>query len=201
MLTPSSSTVPAVPPKPASKATTATVTVASKATTATATVYYFAPARTPKWDPVLAPGDWGIISLSTAGVPESTRTSKLHRDVRQHEINKLTAKQAKSLLSIFKCSDEVQSLVEANGGDLDQTAYKVVKILADAETGVNTPWVTATLRATYPAHGGLKGLEVDVFRQKTSKGLSNAPYVTSTRVGYISDADTIVNPKSLTFSD
>ena len=171
-----------------------------------------APTRRPSYDPVLASGDWGVVSRSEAGITDSdARTSVKHQVIKQGQINTLTAEQSENLLATLERSDVVDGLIEKNGGSVSQTHYFVREIFADADTGVDTPWVTATLRADFPAVGGLKGVELRVIQQKTSKGLDDHPYVISTLVGFVADTTSasdptthsfgapLLNPKSLRF--
>ena len=55
------------------------------------------------------------------------------------------------------------------------------------------------LRATYPAVGGRKVIDVFVYRQKTASGLDNTPYVSGTNAGYVQSDGTIDNPSSPRF--
>lgn len=210
--------VPGMPGNGAAQKTGAVVTTApptSAAVVATVTVVNsapFAPTHRPSYDPILASGHWGIVSRSEAGITDSgERTNTKHEVIKQDQINSLTEEQGDELQEALERSAVVKSLIKENGGSASDVTYYVREIFADADTGVDTAWVTATLRADFPAVGGRKGIELQVYQQKTSKGLDNHPYVTSTLVGYVSNqaalssttsnivGDQLLNPTSLRF--
>ncbi len=181
------------------RSTSASSAVTTVATTPTPAP--FSPAHTPQWDPVLAGGSWGIISRHKAGVPDENEdeTDEKRIFIKQDQVYFVTTKQSSDLLRIFRHSTIVRSLIERNGGEVDDTTFTVRAIAADVDTGVDTAWVNATLRADFPTVDGLKGIEVEVYRQKTSKGLDNHPYVVSTLVGFLAKDDTLESPKRLRF--
>ena len=98
------------------------------------------------------------------------------------------------LLSALKKSSGVKEMVHAAGGDTDEIKYSVLTIDALDTVGLRTPWVTATLRASFPTEDGLKAVDVFVYRLRTSKGLNNTPYVSGTSVGYVDTDGSISQP-------
>ena len=138
-------------------------------------------------DPVLGTRKWGTRSSRVKGARGSAVTSDLHSDVEIYENGKLAEQQSSELLDIFRDSKGVLRLIEQYGGDPDHTTFYVREISADEDyAGNSTPWVTATLRADFASPEGLRGIEMQVYRNKMDKDtLDNTPYVASTQVGYL----------------
>lgn len=150
-------------------------------------------------DPVLKHGDWGFHAPVDYNDSDDGDLYELHSAVVQDELLDLILEQRCKLLHIFKSSPEVHKLIKKHGGELDDVVYSVESIDAHADTAESTPWVTATLRATYPSVGGRRVVDVFVYRQKTAEGLDNTPYVSGTSVGYVQSDGTISNPSSPAF--
>jgi hypothetical protein len=142
-------------------------------------------------DPILTSGDWGY--HSAVDLDDAGGGFQIHNVAEQKERYRLIKEQSKSLLSALKKSKGVKKLVSSAGGETDEISYSVTYVDALDSVGVNTPWVTATLRASFPTHGGLKAVDTFVYRLKTHKGLNNTPYVSGTAVGYVDTDGAIGN--------
>ena len=159
----------------------------------------FAPAPAPATlDVLLASGNWGYHSSTKYETKLSSGvTDALHSTMEQDEIDDLTAEQSCHLRSVFRDSTKVHHAIDEAGGDSSDATYTVVTISASDDVGIDTPWVTATLRACFPTRDGHKALEVSVYRQKTRFGLDNRPFVSSAIVGYTLEDGSIHNPKQI----
>jgi hypothetical protein len=189
-------------PSTANKVGTSGSTTASATPSATATAVTpassFASEPTPKpADPILASGDWGY--HSGIDYDDSGSGRRINSLAEQNERYKLIKEQYKKLLSALKKSKGVKRLVSAAGGDTDDIKYSVVDIDAMDLVGLQTPWVTATLRASFATEDGLKAVDVMVYRLKTAKGLNNTPYVSGTSVGFVESDGSITQPKHPAF--
>ena len=156
----------------------------------------FAASPAPKtFDVLLAAGKWGYHSRSKFETKrKSGVTHALHVDMEQDEVDDLTAEQSRRLRDIFKDSKKVHRAIDAAGGDSSDATYTVVQISASDDVGVDTPWVSATLRAGFATSDGQKTLEVQVYRQRTRYGLDNRPFVSGASVGYALSDGSIHNP-------
>jgi hypothetical protein len=138
-------------------------------------------------DPVLGTTHWGTRSDRVHDARGQAKTSDPHTAVESFESDLLTEQQSDQLLDIFSESGGVHRLIREYGGKTCQTHYYVKEIQADEDVpGNDTPWVTATLRADFPAPEGLRGIEMQVYRKKiTAHKLGLTPYVASTQVSYV----------------
>lgn len=182
---------------PAASANASSTTAATATPTATATAApvdnTFAAEPAPKSaDPVLTPGDWGY--HSAVDYDDAGGGVQINTTAEQNERYKLIKQQYSKLLSALKKSSGVKTLAREAGGDVSDIKYSVVDIDALDLVGDQTPWVTATLRASFPSEDGLKAVDVQVYRLKTQKGLNNTPYVSGTSVGYVEADGSIKNP-------
>jgi hypothetical protein len=154
----------------------------------------FAPSPAPKnYDPLLAEGSWGYQSQSELE-NSGTYTSTLHSTLEGKEIDKLTVNQTAALLKIFRNSSKVHGLIADAGGRSSEATYSITLVIASDDVGLDTPWVSATLRANFPTRDGQKGVQCYVYRQKTQKGLDNKPFVAGAYVGYIAGDGSLDNP-------
>ena len=160
------------------------------------------PVSPPPQDAVLGTHRWGYRSSHVTGARDEV-TSDLHIAVEGNENDLLTQQQSSELLHIFRHSKGVRRAIEADGGDPDDASFWVRQVSANEDdVGNNTAWVTATLRADYPAHEGERGLEMQVYRQKTREGLlDNTPYVSATQVGYLDATGALVDPETIRFKN
>lgn len=138
-------------------------------------------------DPLLDTGSWGYLDMNDVVAKRTGVTSVLHQEIVNQRIEKLTNEEWLNLLKVFRNSPRVKRAIKAAGGHSSEATWSVIDIQASDDVAVDTPWVYATLRANFPTRNGQKGLECDVYRQKTSKGLDRRPLVSSTIVGYVSD--------------
>lgn len=185
-------------PSASTPANATTATPAATATTPVAATTAFAPApKPPSADPVLTSGNWGY--HATVDYDDYGGGHQIHTTAEQRERYQLIKEQYYDLLAALKDSSGVEELVEKAGGDVSDIKYSVVDIDALDTVGESTPWVTATLRASFPTEDGLKAVDVFVYRLKTSKGLNNTPYVSGTSVGYVDTDGSIDNPSHPNF--
>jgi hypothetical protein len=181
----------------ASAAATATPPASKPATAVVQNTFASEPSPKPA-DPILTSGSWGY----HAGIDWDDKGAgrQVNTDAEQTERYKLIKEQHKKLLEALEDSSGVRRLVSGAGGDVNDVTYSVVTVDAmDLGVGVHTPWVTATLRATFPSEDGLKAVDVFVYRARTDKGLNNTPYVSGTSVGYVEDDGSIKNPAHPSF--
>ncbi len=153
------------------------------------------PTPRPPHDAVLGTRHWGIRSSTVKGARSPDQvTSDLHSTVEGFENDQLTAQQSEELLCIFRHSKGVRRLIEADGGDPCDATFWVKQVSANEDDiGNRTAWVTATLRADYPAPEGQRAIEMQVYRQKTRDGrLDNTPYIASTQAGWIGSTGDLV---------
>jgi hypothetical protein len=150
-------------------------------------------------DPLLATGSWGYLDMNKVVKPRTGVTSAFHQDIVDRRMQQLTNEEWLNLLKVFRNSPRVKRAIKAAGGHSSEATYSVIDIQASDEVGVDTAWVYATLRANFPTRNGQKGLECDVYRQKTEKGLDRRPLVSSSIVGYVADDASehgvVTNPK------
>ena len=191
------------PSSAASKASAASVSTSQSPTTTGKQTASAAPAHTKlapspapaTFDALLAPGSWGYHSRSKYETKRSSGvTHALHVNMEQDEVDDLTAEQSCRLRKIFRDSKKVHRAIDAAGGDSSDATYTVIEISASDDVGVDTPWVSATLRAGFATNDGQKTLEVQVYRQKTRFGLDNRPFVSGAFVGYALSDGSIHNP-------
>ncbi|MDR3686487.1 MAG: hypothetical protein P4L93_06000 [Coriobacteriia bacterium] len=175
---------------------TATPGTSTPATPVVENTFAAEPAPKPA-DPILTSGDWGY----HAGIDwdDAGGGKQINSTAEQNERYKLIKEQYTKLLDALKDSSGVKRLVSAAGGDTSDIKYSVVTIDAMDLVAPHTPWVTATLRATFPSEDGLKAVDVFVYRNKTAKGLNNTPYVSGTSVGYVDTDGSIKNPSHPAF--
>jgi hypothetical protein len=130
-------------------------------------------------------------------------TNNLNIDVEQTESDLLTNQQSACLLKIFRNNDGVQRIIDDNGGDSSDATYWVKQVTADEDDAYDGgPWVTATLRADFPASEGKRAVEMQVYRRKIDDDtLSNTVYVMSTQVGYVDATGALANPKNIHFKN
>ena len=179
----------------ASVPTTPAPTTAKPAPAAPPPTKFAASPAPATFDVLLAPGSWGFHSVKKFETRRSCGvTNALHVDLEQREDDRLTAEQSDKLLDIFEDSKKVLRAIDRAGGDSSDATYTVVTISASDNVGVDTPWVSATLRAGFATADGHKVLECYVYRQKTRFGLDNRPFVSSAIVGYTLGDGTIQNP-------
>jgi hypothetical protein len=140
-------------------------------------------------DPILGTKHWGTRSSDVHGARGHVVTSDLHSNVESFENGLLADQQSTELLDIFSNSNGVHRLIEEYGGDpsFPESRYYVKTIDANEDyAGSSTAWVTATLRADFRSPEGMRGIEMRVYRQKTSEGLlDNTPYIASTQISYL----------------
>lgn len=175
---------------PAATSDTATRTPSPTSTQAAAAPKSTKFAKSPKpppADPLLATGKWGYLDMNDVVKKRTGVTSVYHQQIVSQRVEKLTNEEWLNLLKVFRNSPKVKRAIKAAGGRSTEATFSVVDIQASDDVGLDTPWVYATLRANFPTRNGQKGLECDVYRQKTSKGLDRRPLVSSSIVGYTSD--------------
>jgi len=175
----------------------ANATASAAATPAVAEASFAPEPRPRSSDPVLASGDWGY--HSGVDYDDAGGGTQINRTAEAKERYQLTKEQYHDLLDIMKDSDGVVELASNAGGDTSDIKYSVIAIDVLDQVGVSTPWVTATLRASFPTEDGLKAVDVYVYRLRTKKGLNNTPYVSGTSVGYVDVDGSIRNPSSPPF--
>jgi hypothetical protein len=177
---------------PAATSQTATPTPSATSTPAAAapkSTKFASSPKPPPADPLLATGSWGYLDMDDVVEKRTGVTSALHQGIVDQRMTKLTDEEWLNLLKVFRNSPKVKRAIKAAGGRSTEATYAMIDIQASEDVGIDTPWVYATLRANFPTRNGLKGLECDVYRQKTSKGLDRRPLVSSARVGYVRSDD------------
>jgi hypothetical protein len=147
--------------------------------------------KPPPADPLLDTGSWGYLDMNDVVKKRTGVTSALHQSIVDERMTKLTNEEWLNLLKVFRNSPKVKRAIKAAGGRSSEATYSVIDIQASEDVGIDTPWVYATLRANFPTRNGQKGLECDVYRQKSSKGLDRRPLVSSAIVGYVRADDTL----------
>jgi hypothetical protein len=182
---------------PATGTPSVTATSSAMATSSVTEASFAAEPKPASSDPVLTSGSWGY--HSAVDYDDSGNGTQINRTAEAKERYKLIKEQYYDLLDALRDSSGVEDLVSDAGGDTSDIKYSVVALDAEDLVGINTPWVTATLRASFPSEDGLKAVDVYVYRLKTKKGLNNTPYVSGTAVGYVDVDGSIRNPSNPNF--
>jgi len=188
-------TVPAAGTASSTASATAAATTQAPAAVTQASFAAEPAPRSP--DPVLKSGSWGY--HSAIDWDDAGEGRQINSVAEQNERYRLIREQYRRLLSTLKRSPGVKRLVSAAGGDTSDIMYSVITLDASDEVGYLIPWVTATLRASFPTHDGLKAVDIYVYRIRTHKGLNNTPYVSGTSVGYVDTDGSIANPTHPTY--